>query len=267
MTAQPSADDVNRNQYRRATTVNIIKSRNGNWIDRSERLIINEIADEIRSQTILDIGVGTGRTTWLLRPLSADYIAIDLSPEMVEVCRHEHPGLDVRECDVRDLSAFNNDSFKLVFFSFNGIDLLGHDDRLRAMKEMHRVLQPGGLLLYSTSNKNGKLYGIHPWDAVEHKNRNILRILLRFSLSISRYWRIYRNWWQKRSYAEDHGAWAIRTSRAYEFGVIHHWTHPSTELQSLNSAGFNHCEFRSSSGNSVVDDSTQCSYFYVLARK
>jgi len=268
MKSRLSADNVNRNEYRRSATVNLIKTREGNWIDRSERLIINVIADEVRAQPILDIGVGAGRTTWLLRPLTADYIAIDWSPEMVEACRREHPGLDVRVSDVRDLSEFDNDSFKLVFFSFNGIDMLGHEDRLRAMSEMHRILKPGGLLLYSTSNKNGKLYELHPWDVIEqNKWYFILRFLLRFPTSIPRYWRIYRNWWQKRRYAEDHGAWAMRTSRSYEFGLIQHWTHPSTELQSLNSAGFTLCEIRSSAGKPVADDSSECSYFYVLARK
>jgi len=263
-----SSDDVNRNEYRRSTTVNIISSRDGNWIDKGERLIINEIADEVRSQSILDVGVGAGRTTWLLRPLTSDYVAIDWSPEMVETCRREHPGLDVRAADVRDLSAFDADSFKLVFFSFNGIDMLGHEDRLRAMAEMHRVLKPGGLLLYSTSNKNGKLYGIRPWDVLEDRRLFfIARFLLRFPISFPRYRRTYRNWWQKRHYFEDHGAWAIRTSRSYDFGLILHWTHPSTELKALNSTGFTLCELLSSSGKPVTDDSTQCSYFYVLARK
>ncbi len=268
MKSRPVAEDANRNEYRRKTTVDLITRREGNWIDRGERLIINEIADEVRSEPILDIGVGAGRTAWMLRLLSADYVALDWSPEMVEACRREHPGLDVREADARDLSAFDADSFKLVLFSFNGIDVLGHADRLRVLNEIHRILKPDGLFVYSTSNKNGGLYGYRPWDVLERRGwYDTARFLLRFPSSVPRYWRTYRNWWHKRRYAEDHGAWAICTSRAYEFGVVLHWTRPSTEREALNSAGFALSECRTNHGVPLQDDSTDCMYFYVIARK
>jgi len=268
MKSRTPEENANRNEYRRNATVDLIKLREGNWIDRGERLIINEIADEMRSQPILDIGVGAGRSTWMLRLLSADYIAIDWSPEMVEVCRFEHPGLDVREADARDLSGFDANRFKLVFFSFNGIDVLGHEDRLRVLNEIHRILKPDGLLLYSTSNKNGGLYRNRPWDILERIGwYYVARFLLRFPSSLTRCWRTYRNWWQNRRYAEDHGAWAICTSRAYEFGLVLHWTRLSTEREALNSAGFARCDFRNNNGMHIEDDSTTCSYFYVMARK
>src|SRR5580658_8015473 len=114
--------ESNRREYRRPDTVERIRARSG-WIDVGERILVNRIADEIRSQAILDVGVGGGRTAWMLRPISRDYIAVDYSPEMVEACRHEYPGLDVRECDARDLSMFGDGVFSLVVFSFNGIDV------------------------------------------------------------------------------------------------------------------------------------------------
>jgi SAM-dependent methyltransferase len=95
----------NRREYRRASIVERLRIREG-WIDRAERLLINQIADEVRAQPLLDIGVGGGRTAWMLRLLSADYVAVDWSPEMVETCRLEYPGVDFRECDARDLSMF-----------------------------------------------------------------------------------------------------------------------------------------------------------------
>lgn len=268
MKSGPTTDDVNRNVYRRDKTIGAIQSREGKWIDRCERLILNEVADEFRGQPILDIGVGAGRTTWLLRLLSDKYIAVDLSPEMVETCRREHPGLDVRVADARDLSTFDPYSFSLVFFSFNGIDLLDRKDRLRAIDEIHRILKPGGLFLYSTGNKNGKGYDIRPgYEFGNPGFSSIARFLLHFPSYLSRYWRSYRNWRQKRHYAEDHGSWAIGTSCAYEFSCVVHWTRPSTEREALLSAGFTHCEFRSQHGIPITDDLTTSSYFYVMARK
>lgn len=61
--------DANRREYRRPEIVNLIRARLG-WIDTGERILVNRIADEVRSQPILDIGVGGGRTAWMLRPLS-----------------------------------------------------------------------------------------------------------------------------------------------------------------------------------------------------
>lgn len=268
MKPRSPAQDANRDEYRCDAIINIIKAREGKWIDTAERLIINEIADEVRSKPLLDIGVGTGRTAWLLRPISNDYVAVDYSPEMVNVCRSEYPGLDVRVGDARDLSAFADGHFKLVFFSYNGIDVLSHPDRTRVLREIHRVLKPGGIFLYSTSNKNGRLYGARPWQVRERTGpRFFAQFLLGLPGSLPHYWRTYRNWWRRRRYAEDHGAWAVCTARTYEFTLVLHWTRPSTEAEALRSAGFERWEFRTSGGAAIADDATACPWFYVLARK
>jgi len=257
----------NRRVYRRASIVERLRIREG-WIDRAERLLINQIADEVRGQPLLDIGVGGGRTTWMLRLLSADYVAVDFSPEMVEACRGEYPGVDVRECDARDLSIFDAEQFALVFFSFNGIDVLNHDDRLCALRQIHRVLKPGGLLLYSSYNKNALRGDPRPWNLSRQRSvSRTIRFLIRFPKSFPRYLRTYRNWWKRRQYAEEHGAWAIRTTSAYEFGLAVHWTLPSTERKTLRSIGFTVSDLRSDVGEQFEGDSTDAPYFYVLVRK
>src|ERR1035437_7473419 len=107
-----SSSDGNRRVYRGHDTVDLISRREG-WIDAGERILVNRTADEVRTKPILDIGVGGGRTAWMLRPLSSDYVAVDYSPEMVEACRRQYAGLDVRVCDARDLSMFEDGSFAL----------------------------------------------------------------------------------------------------------------------------------------------------------
>lgn len=265
--SRSAAGTDNRREYRRASIVERLRIREG-WIDRAERLLINQIADEVRAQPLLDIGVGGGRTAWMLRLLSADYIAVDWSPEMVETCRIEYPGVDVRECDARDLSIFGAGRFALVFFSFNGIDIVGHDDRLRVLREIYRVLKPGGLLLYSTGNKNGLRTDRRPWNVGRQRSVvRTVRFFLRFPASLPRYLRTYRNWWNRRQFAEEHGSWAIRTSSAYEFTVVAHWTMPSAEMEILSSIGFTVSDCRDNVGEQFEGDSTNAPYFYVLARK
>ena len=264
-----SPAEGNRSAYRQQAIVEIMRQREG-WIDPAERILLNRIADEVRSQPILDIGVGGGRTSWILRLLSADYTAVDYSAEMVDACRSEYAGLDVRECDARDLSMFGDEMFSLVLFSFNGIDVLDHEGRLRALKEIHRVLRPQGLFLYSTLNKNGREYGQRPWQVSlqqQKKPTRLVKFALIFPSSLPRYWRTYRNWWQRRQYAEDHGSWAVCTASPYEFQLVAHWTLPSTEREVLDSTGFSVEETLSVDGGPVVDDSAAPNYFYELARK
>src|ERR1035441_11083558 len=71
-----SPAEGNRSAYRQQAIVEIMRQREG-WIDPAERILLNRIADEVGSQPILDIGVGGGRTSWILRLLSADYTAVD----------------------------------------------------------------------------------------------------------------------------------------------------------------------------------------------
>ena len=106
-----------------------------------------------------------GRTTSLLRLVSSDYVGIDYTPELVELCRRRHPDADIRLGDARDLSDIADGSQGLVVFSNNGIDAVDHDGRERVLSEAHRVLGAGGVLCYSTLNKDGPLFGAHPGNA------------------------------------------------------------------------------------------------------
>jgi SAM-dependent methyltransferase len=102
---------------------------------------------------ILDLGVGAGRTTAVLLPDARRYVGIDVVAAMVDACRERHPQADIRQGDASDLSAFDDESFDVVVFSFNGLDCLHPiEQRARCMAEMHRVLRRGGVALLSSHN-------------------------------------------------------------------------------------------------------------------
>jgi ubiquinone/menaquinone biosynthesis C-methylase UbiE len=105
---------------------------------------------------MLDLGVGGGRTTIHFAPLVAEYVATDYAEEMLKACRTRlaacDPAPDLLLADVRDLTMFPDASFDLVLFSFNGLGEIGHDDQRTALAEIHRVLKPGGLFLFSSHN-------------------------------------------------------------------------------------------------------------------
>jgi SAM-dependent methyltransferase len=102
---------------------------------------------------VLDLGVGTGRTTPALRGLGGTYVGLDVADEMVRVAREAHPGTDLRTADASDLSEFPDGSFDAVVFSYNGIDYIHPEPgRQRCLSECRRVLRPGGVFIFSSHN-------------------------------------------------------------------------------------------------------------------
>ncbi len=123
------------------------------WNDIGELRVLVSLAPAVRGKPILDVGMGTGRTTPLLALLTDDYVGIDYAPNMVREAKAALPGFDLRVGDVRNLRAdFGDASKALVFFSFNGLDSLDHATRPDALEQMAHVVAPGGYLVYSTLN-------------------------------------------------------------------------------------------------------------------
>lgn len=102
---------------------------------------------------VLDLGVGGGRTTAFLSRTAARYVGIDNSLGMIESCRKKFPHLEFAVADAADLSGFDDASFDIVVFAFNGIDFVQPDtNRHRCLRSIHRVLRPEGLVIFSSHN-------------------------------------------------------------------------------------------------------------------
>lgn len=102
---------------------------------------------------ILDIGVGGGRTTSYLSSLASRYVGIDYAEEMVRACRKRFPDLPFEVANAADLSFFSDASFDAIVMAFNAIDyVLPGSQRACCLQECHRVLKPGGTLIFSSHN-------------------------------------------------------------------------------------------------------------------
>ena len=123
-------------------------------LTRAEALTLLRHHDAFAGRDVLDIGVGTGRTTVYLAPLAARYEGIDYSPVMVAHVRRHLPGVSVRLADMRDLSAFGSASFDFVFASNNVVDAVDGDGRVRTFQEVNRVLRDGGWFVFSSHNRH-----------------------------------------------------------------------------------------------------------------
>ena len=111
--------------------------------------------------TVLDLGVGGGRTAGPLSKIAGRYIGIDYSQAMVEACRARYPQLEFRHGDATDLSQFQDGLFDAAVFSFNGIDYIRDDEgRAKCLSEVARVLKPGGVFV--ASSHNARAIGVWP---------------------------------------------------------------------------------------------------------
>jgi ubiquinone/menaquinone biosynthesis C-methylase UbiE len=93
---------------------------------------------------VLDAGCGTGgMMTWLTRYSPQRVIGIDLSPEALNFCRDR--GLEtIARASVADLP-FPDSVFDLVTSFDVLVQLSGENTDVVAMREMYRVLRPGGI--------------------------------------------------------------------------------------------------------------------------
>lgn len=103
--------------------------------------------------SILDIGVGCGRTTPHLSKKASRYIGIDYVKAMVDFCAAQFPEYAFHCADATCLRRFDDDSFNIVVFSFNGIDAIPtREDRIKCFSEVFRVLMPDGRFIFSSHN-------------------------------------------------------------------------------------------------------------------
>ncbi len=91
----------------------------------------------------LDVACGSGKLTAELAKLagsSGRVVGIDFSPQMLEVARREHPGLEFLEGDALNLP-FDDASFDASTIAFGLRNLA---DPVRGLREMLRIIKPSG---------------------------------------------------------------------------------------------------------------------------
>jgi SAM-dependent methyltransferase len=122
-----------------------------NYLTPCERLLFDEHLSV--GMTILDMGVGGGRTTSYLSSIAKWYVGADYAAEMIAVCQKKFPSLEFKNIGAADLSIFPASIFDAVVMAFNGMDsVIPDESRYRALREIHRVLKPNGILIFSSHN-------------------------------------------------------------------------------------------------------------------
>lgn len=154
----------------------------------SEATILSMLLPILGTARMLDMGVGGGRTSLHFSKIVREYVGADYSSSMIDECRRRFAGcaesVSFQVCDARNMEMFATDSFDFILFSHNGIDSVGHEDRLKVLKEVQRVGKSGGYFAFSTHNLNWAR-GLFDWSRIismnpKHIVKTAKRLVMRF---------------------------------------------------------------------------------------
>jgi SAM-dependent methyltransferase len=99
--------------------------------------------------TILEIGCGTGYFTRELTQRGADIVAIDVSPDLLEIAKAKYSAPNVR---YEIQNAYTLTYADAMFDSVVGSSILHHLEIEEALREIYRVLKPGGTVYFTEPN-------------------------------------------------------------------------------------------------------------------
>jgi ubiquinone/menaquinone biosynthesis C-methylase UbiE len=232
--------DVNKMTYQERKVVLYYLGRAN--LQKPEETILDMFRTRLGNMRMLDIGVGGGRTTCHFALLTKEYVGTDYSDSMISACRERFPnarqkGISFEVLDVRAMNIFPNESFDFIMFSFNGIDCLSHEDRLKALQEIKRVAKRSAYFFFSTHNLSA------------FRRIPISRNPIKLAKNLLRYLRLRKN--------TEHMDYSILPGGEIgEFKTELYHIKGSYQLKQLGEAGFTKIRSFSLSGEEITDHST-----------
>ena len=230
-------------------------------LQNPEVMILVKHRESIEGKHVLDIGCGSGRTTAILKNLSSGYIGLDYSLEMVESCRRRFENVRFIHGDVREMNEFKDEEFDYVMFSFNGLDSINHEDRLKGLGEIRRVLKQDGLFVFSSHNRNHR-YAIS-------------RPKMEFSVTpciqaenFIKFFKSTRNRLRNKHRQVIHEHYAIINDVAHNYAMLTYYIDKVNQVKQLEDMGFETIEMYDTLGNmlNLDSDDKDSAWIYYVAR-
>ena len=128
---------------------------------------------DVRGKDVLDLGCGSGENTLLLAHRKANVIALDISPDLIDIAKRRM-SINKPFSDVKFLTASAHDlplpdeSVDVVF----GIAILHHLDMATISAQIMRVLRPGGRAIFQEPVRDSRLLRIVR-EAIPYKQKDV----------------------------------------------------------------------------------------------
>jgi len=168
--------------------------------------------------TVLELGCGVGYFTQELARSGAHIVAIDVSPELLEIARSNCSAPNIR---YQIENAYELSYGDAVFDSVVGSSVLHHLEIEKAMRDIYRVLKPVGTIYFTEPNM------LNPQIAIQ-KNISWIKRKLGDSPDETAFFR-----WPLRRLLEQTGYRDIRIDR---FDFLHPKT-PASLINRVNQLG------------------------------
>lgn len=254
--AEPGREDDNREVYEESAVIDVYAEQRPPQV--AEERIFGSLRDQLRTASLLDIGIGGGRTTAFLGPMVSEYVGIDYSHGLVAAAQRIYPAYRIQWGDARALTDFADGSFDFVFFSFNGIDSVSHEDRLQILSESRRVLRPGGNLIFSSHNRSYERLGLLPWQGHPKWGRVTVKKSLEAIAARGNRRRL-------RSFEHATETYALVNDEAHAYSLLHYYISAEHQRAQLEAAGFSQVEVFDQWGE-ATDSSSASIWLYYSAR-
>ena len=230
-------------------------------LQEPEATVLNELRNRLPNMSMLDIGVGAGRTTTHFACLAREYLGIDYSNKMINACLEKfqnNPQISFLNADARNMKLFKDSSFDFVLFSYNGIDYVDHVERIAILREIRRLIRPEGYFCFSTHNLNFLVKQC----SVQLSTQPFLPILLLQMRLLNKraVWKIIRN----PSRNQQH---LMVNDGTHDFRLKTYYITPVEQLKQLVELGYSNTKMYSLDGREIKNPNrTMDCWVYFLSK-
>jgi 2-polyprenyl-3-methyl-5-hydroxy-6-metoxy-1,4-benzoquinol methylase len=113
---------------------------------------------------VLEVGCGEGRGVGTLIEKAASFTAVDKIKPVIDELQKKYPAGKFISMNIPPLAGLNDNSYDSIV-SFQVIEHIENDELF--LKEIHRVLKPGGVAMLTTPNRKMSL-SRNPWHIREY---------------------------------------------------------------------------------------------------